>query len=179
MLTLNIQGREGFNEITNEFINVKNRTIQLEHSLVSISKWESKWKKPFLSKQEMSSEEFIDYIRCMTITQNVDDEIYYCLTNKDIKAIHDYMNDTMTATTIKNNNKKSSNEIITSEIVYYWMISLGIPLECQKWHFNRLLTLINVCSVKESPSRKMSKRDTLASYKALNASRKASLHTRG
>lgn len=183
MLTINIKGRELFNEMTNEFITINSRSIQLEHSLVSISKWESKWKKPFLSKksmnEKMTNEEFLDYIKCMTVTTNVDDNVYMCLTQKDIKTIGEYINDPMTATTISNKNKKNSNEVITAEIIYYWMISLGIPFECQKWHLNKLLMLIDVCSVKESPGKKMSVKDILASNKALNASRRASLHTRG
>ena len=151
----------------------------MEHSLVSLSKWESRWHKPFLSKNDKSGEEMLDYIRCMTITQNVPDEVYFALDTNELMKINDYLNDSMTATTITKQQGKSRGEIITSEIIYYWMISLQIPFECEKWNLNRLLTLIEVCNIKNSPGKKMSKSEIMRRNRTLNAARKQQMHTRG
>lgn len=180
MLTITIPATEEFDEIKGEFITTREQTLQLEHSLISISKWESKWCKPFLGKQEKSSEEVIDYIKCMTLNKSVNDEVYGCLTQANINAINDYIGAPMTATYFSSNERgKKNNEQITSELIYYWMISLQIPFECQKWHINRLLTLIRVCNVKNTPPKKMSKRDTASRYAALNAARRKQLNTKG
>ena len=180
MLTLVIPGRELFDEESNEFVYSKEVTLQLEHSLVSLSKWEAKWNKPFLSQETTKTdEEILDYVRCMTVTQNVNKNVYYRLTKENIEKINEYINLPMTATTFKYHNSSRNKEVITAEIIYYWMISLNIPLECQKWHLNRLLTLIKVCSIKNSPSKKMSKREIMNQNRALNASRKKAWGTRG
>ncbi len=161
-------------------INIKEQTLQLEHSLVSLSKWESKWCKPFLSKEAKTLEETIDYVRCMTLTKNVDPNVYRFLTDEHVKQINSYIEAPMTATTFSNRGPNSPNrEIITAELVYYWMVALNIPFECQKWHLNRLLTLVRVCNVKNSPSKKMSRRDTIAHNKALNDARRARMNSRG
>lgn len=134
MLQIIIPSKELFDEKNQEFIHIKETKIQLEHSLVSISKWESKWKKPFISRTKMdkkTNEEIIDYIRCMTITQNVDPMVYSILTNKNIEDIINYIDDPMTATTIFRSNKSVNKETLTSELLYYYMFSCGIPLECQ------------------------------------------------
>ena len=178
MLNIVIPDQEFFNEETQEFFTLKGQTLQLEHSLVSLSKWESKWNKPFLSKNEKTLKETIDYIRCMTITQNVKPYIYDMLTNENILDINKYIDSPMTATTFNVNNTPS-REIVTSEIIYYWMISLNIPLECQKWHLNRLLTLIRVCNLKNAPSKKMSKKEIMSRNAALNAARRKKLNTKG
>ena len=155
-------------------------TLQLEHSLVSISKWEAKWNKPFLSKvNERTNEEMRDYIRCMTLTQNVDPSIYMFITDDLIMEITNYINAPMTATTFSNRNDRPSREIITSELVYYWMANFGIPFTCEKWHFNRLMTLIKICSIKNSPEKKMSPNEIRARNRALNNSRRNALHSRG
>lgn len=179
MLTIRIPENELFNEQTNEFIKIKAQTLSIEHSLVSISKWESKWHKPFLGKDDKTWEESIDYIRCMTITQNVDKNAYYGISDSLMKTISDYVENPMTATTVRNMNNKKDNSIITAEIIYYWMIELGIPFECEKWHLNRLMMLIRVCSEKQGPQKKMSQRDIWKQNHALNAARKAKLHTKG
>lgn len=179
MLRITIPSAEYFDEETNRFITVKGQDLQMEHSLVSVSKWESKWKKPFLGKDPKTREETIDYIRCMTITQHVDPSVYLGLTDKNIMEVNAYIDDPMTATTFKNTNRKTSRQIVTSEIIYYWMISLEIPMECQKWHLNRLLTLIRVCDEKNQPGKKMSRRDVLAQNRALNQARRAKSGTRG
>lgn len=175
MLQINIPGREFWDEKKQEFIYSKDYSICLEHSLVSISKWEAKWKKPFLSdKNEKTREEMVDYVKCMTITQNVDKEAYNNLTNRNLKEIKDYIDDSMTATwfTEDKSKKEKNREQITSELIYYWMIASQIPFECQKWHLNRLLTLIKICSIKNSPKKKMSKQDIMKRNTALHNARK-------
>lgn len=178
MLLLTIPPIEMFNEKTSEFVYSKETKISLEHSLVSLSKWESRWNKPFLSKNNKTLEETIDYIRCMTITQNVDPEVYFRLTDENINTINKYIESPMTATTFSDNGH-SSREIITSELIYYWMISLNIPMECQKWHLNRLLTLIRVCNIKNAPAKKMSRREIMNRNAALNAARRKKLNSTG
>jgi len=180
MLIITIPSQELFNEATQEFVSSKEQTLQLEHSLVSVSKWESKWRKPFLSKESKTAEETLDYIRCMTITQNVNPDIYNFLTNDNIKAINDYIDSPMTATTFSELGSKTGNrEIITSELIYYWMIALNVPMECQKWHLNRLLTLIRVCNVKNTPPKKMSRKEIMSRNASLNAARRRKLNTKG
>lgn len=179
MLTITVPARELFNDRTNEFIYTKAHTLQLEHSLVSISKWESKWHKPFLTKETKTEEEMRDYIRCMTITQNVDPSVYLGLSRNNLIQIKQYIDDTMTATTFNDKNKKQNHQVITSELIYYWMVSLNIPFECQKWHLNRLLTLIHICDIKNTPAKKMSRRDIMSRNASLNAARRAKLGTRG
>lgn len=179
MLTITIPARELFDDRTNEFVYTKAQTLQLEHSLVSISKWESKWHKPFLTKETKTEEEMRDYIRCMTITQNIDSSVYFGLSRDNLLQIKQYIDDEMTATTFSNREKKQSHQVITSELIYYWMVSLNIPFECQKWHLNRLLTLIHICDIKNTPAKKMSRRDVMNRNSSLNAARRARLGTRG
>ena len=180
MLKITIPAVHLWDETKEEFIDIKEQTLQLEHSLVSLSKWESKWCKPFLSDKEKTIEETIDYIRCMTLTQNVDPRIYNFLTNENIEAINKYIDSPMTATTfandIKNNSKK---EIITAEIIYYWMISFNIPVKFDKWHLNRLLTLIRVFNIKNKPPKKMSRTEIMRRNTELNEYRKKQLDTNG
>lgn len=181
MLQLVIPPLEQWDEINEEFItNSKEQILVLEHSLVSLSKWESRWCKPFLSKEQKTLEETIDYIRCMTITQGVNPNVYRCLTAKQIGAVNEYIDKPMTATTFKDNNvTKPNREIITAEIIYYWMIALNIPMECQKWHLNRLLALIRVCDIKNQPPKKMGKREIMSRNAALNASRRKQFNSKG
>ena len=179
MLQITIPGTEMFNEETNEFFTTKDTVLQLEHSLVSLSKWEAKWKIPFLGKDSKTIEQTIDYIKCMTITQNVNPIVYLNLTDSNIKAINDYIDEPMTATTFSNGNTPPNREIVTSELIYYWMIALNIPMECQKWHLNRLLTLIRVCNVKNTPPKKMSRQEIINRNAALNAARRKKLNSKG
>ena len=180
MLQITIPAVEQWDERKQEFITTKEQTLQLEHSLVSLSKWESKWCKPFLTKQEKTFEETLDYIKCMTITQNVDPEVYNYLTNENIEAVNNYINAPMTATYFSDDKTaKPSREQITAELIYYWMIALNIPFECQKWHLNRLLTLIRVCNIKNQPPKKRSKREIMSRNAALNAARRKQLNTKG
>lgn len=180
MLRLTIPATEKWDEINNCFIVSKEHTLQLEHSLVSLSKWESKWCKPFYAREQKTVEETIDYIRCMTITQNVPPEAYECITNANIAEVSDYIERPMTATTFsKEKETKGSREIITAELIYYWMIALGIPMECQKWHLNRLITLIRVCNIKNTPPKKMSRKELNQRNRSLNAARRARLNSKG
>lgn len=180
MLWLTIPASEQWDAKRREFIYTKEQTLQLEHSLVSLSKWESKWCKPFLSKNDKTSEETLDYIKCMTLTQNVHPDVYNSITNAQIDRIKDYISAPMTATTFSEDpNGKRNSEIVTAELIYYWMIALNIPFECQKWHLNRLLTLIRVCNIKNTPPKKRSKRDIMSRNHALNAARRNSLRTKG
>ncbi len=180
MLRITIPAVEHWDETKQEFISTKEQTLSLEHSLVSLSKWESKWCKAFLTKQEKTFEETLDYIKCMTITQNVDPEVYNYLTNKNIEEINNYIDAPMTATYFSDDKTaKSSREQITAELIYYWMIALNIPFECQKWHLNRLLTLIKVCNIKNQPPKKRSRKEIMSRNAALNAARRKQLNTKG
>ena len=180
MLQIKVDDREFYDEVNNLFVTVNGGTLQLEHSLVSLSKWESKWCKPFLTKDNKTREETLDYIRCMTINNHVDPNIYLALTNKNIKEITDYIEHPMSATTIKENkNAKGGRRIVTSEVIYYWMVSLNIPFECQKWHLNRLLKLIQVCNAENAPASKLSKKQTARDYAAINAARRKKFNSKG
>ena len=178
MLVINIPSQELFDSKTSSFINTKEHSIQLEHSLISISKWESKWKKPFISNDIKTNEETLDYIKCMLLDDK-DNAYISCLTENNIKSINDYIGDPMTATTFHNDESKGRRDIITSELIYYWMIASNIPMECEKWHLNRLLTLIRICSIKNAPPKKMSKREIIERNRVLNEARKKKLHTNG
>jgi hypothetical protein len=181
MLKVTIPGLESFNNKTNTFVYGPEQVLQLEHSLVSLSKWESKWHKPFLSKELKTVDETIYYIKCMTITQNVDFKTYNAIPKKIIDEISLYIEDPMTATTFSDLEKGRAvnRDIITSEIIYYWMVALNIPFECEKWHLNRLLTLINVCNIKNQPTKKMSATEILARNARINAARREKLKTNG
>lgn len=180
MLKITIPGGELFDEQKQEFIYTKDQTIALEHSLVSLYKWESKWHKPFLSTKDKTVEEYIDYIRCMTITQNIDPNVYNRVTKEILEEVSRYMEEPMTATTFSNTKQgKGSNKIITAEELYYSMITLGIPFECQKWHLNKLMTLIRVCNIKNAPKKKMSQREIMQRNKSINAERRKRLGSKG
>lgn len=180
MLQITIPAAEQWDEVNQEFVNLKEQTLQLEHSLVSISKWESKWNKAFLSSKEKSVEETIDYVRCMTLTKNVKPEIYNFLTADNLSEINRYIDAPMTATYFMEDESKSGGrETITSELIYYWMIALNIPFECQKWHLNRLLTLVKVCNIKNAPPKRKSKQDIMRRNAKLNAERRKKMHSKG
>lgn len=180
MLQITIPAREQYDEVRNEFIYTPSQTLQLEHSLVSISEWESKWHKPFLDRKEKTTTEVLDYIRCMTLNKNVDPNIYTCLSPENVQDINNYINSPMSATTFSEDKRKgSAREIITSELIYYWMVALTIPFECQHWHLNRLLNLVQICNIKNEPPKKMSKGALMRRNSALNAQRKAQMNTKG
>ena len=180
MLQLTIPRRESWNEQTNEFVYSEEHTIALEHSLVSISKWESKWCKPFFSKtKDKTSEETLDYVRCMTITQNVKPEVYLNLSEKNLNDVLAYIEAPMTATWFSNDDNKSDSSIITSELIYYWMIAYGIPFECQKWHLNHLMALIRVCQIKKQKEKKMSPTEIMQHNAKLNEERRRKYNSKG
>ena len=180
MLTITIPEQEAWNEITEQFEYTKETKLQLEHSLVSISKWESKWHIPFLGTDNKTNEQMLDYIRCMTITQNVPEETYGFLTEDNIIEIKEYIDNPMTATWFNEREKRRpSGEVVTNELIYYWMTALNIPMECQKWHLNRLLTLVKVCELKQEKPQKMSRADIAEQHRQLNAARRKATHSKG
>lgn len=180
MLNITIPAVELWDERTKEFVYVKSQTLSLEHSLVSISKWESKWHKAFLTKAEKTPEETIDYIKCMTLTQNVPPEVYSYLTNENIMEVNRYIDDPMSASSVPDEKGPSnSREQVTSELIYYWMVALNIPFECKKWHLNRLLMLIRICNHKNQPPKKTSQRDRYKNHKAINAANRKRFHSKG
>lgn len=183
MLKVRIPDQELFDEKAETFVYVKGAEIQLEHSLISLSKWESKWHKPFLGNEKKTEAQIKDYIRCMTITQNVNPELYEYIPPSILKETLDYIDNPMTATWFSDAEKKKAGigkkEIITSEIIYYWMISLNIPVQFEKWHLNRLITLIRVINAKNSNQKKMSKKDILSRNARINAERRAKSKSKG
>lgn len=169
------------------FITSKETKLSLEHSLVSLTKWECKWHVPFLGNKQLTPQQLRDYVKCMTVTQNVDPMVYFALTQENLDAIMHYVEDPMTATTINEKalraaqkGPRNNGRVITNELIYYWMTELNIPFDpCQKWHLNRLMTLIKVASIEKQPPKKMSKADAMSQQRALNAARRARLGTRG
>lgn len=186
MLEITIPGTRLFNSQTDEFIYTSPKSIRLEHSLISVSKWEAKWKKSFISSKDKSLDEIIDYIKCMTLTQNVDSLTYKLLSKENFDEILNYIDDPMTATVItsygENSKPKASNKITTSEEIYYWMVYFGIPFECEKWHLNRLMTLIRISMIRtqtRNGKNKMSDQEAAALRRKLNNERRQTSHTRG
>lgn len=187
MLEIKVNSVELFDDDKQEFSTIPETTLHLEHSLISISKWEAKWHKPFMENSDkMTQEEIVDYVKCMTLSSNnVDDKIYWYMSKENIEQIIAYIQNPMTATWFSEDktNKKHKKEVITSELIYYWMVALQIPFECQKWHLNRLLTLVRVCNAKneeQSPNKpKMTQRQMMARAAALNAQRQAKYNTKG
>lgn len=182
MIRISTPTGDFYDERTQEFVVIEGESILLEHSLRSLAKWEAKWKKPFLSKEQKTKRETIDYVRCMSLTPGVDPRIFELLSDSDLAAINRYINDPMTATTFgkSKNCGPPSREIVTAELIYYWMVALQIPFECQDWHLNRLLTLIHVCEIKNQPKKKgKMDRNALAERNRINEARKARLGTTG
>lgn len=180
MLTIIIPGEEFYDEELNEFSSVDDVFINLEHSLVSLSKWESKYKKPFLGKDEKTDEEILYYIECMLVDKCVSTNTLSSLTQQDADLINQYINSSETATTFgAMPPERGPQEIITSELIYFWMISFNIPFECQHWHLNRLFALIRVCNIKNSKPKKMSRHEAAMRNRALNAKRREELASSG
>lgn len=176
MLTISIK-TEYWDEEKEQFINTMGGDLHFEHSLVSISKWESKWKKPFLGSNKTNAELY-DYICCMC-EETVTEDLIKSLGDESINRILSYVNDPMSATTVNENKRnKPSREVVTSELIYYWMIALEIPFECQYWHLNRLMKLIDVCNIKNNP-KKMGKNEIYKQNRDLNAARRKALKTKG
>lgn len=171
---------ERWDEENEVFIKPPCVTLQLEHSLVALSKWESKWCKVFFSKKRKTHEETLDYIKCMTLTENVDPDVYNHITSENIDQINAYIDAPMTATVVpSNSNGKVNREPVTAELIHYWMIALQIPMEYENWHLNKLFMLIRVCNLKNAPPKKRSKKEIMGQNAALNAARKKQLNTKG
>lgn len=180
MLTITIPGQELFDEVKMEFINTEDQTLDMEHSLVSLAAWESIWNKPFLSKEQKTREETISYMKCMTLTPNVDPDVYNYVSNDIIEKVNKYIEAPMTATVFsEDKTTKGKSETVTAEIIYYWMVSLTIPPEYRFWHLNQLMTLIKVCSIKNSPPKKRSQADVMRENAARNAARRRKHNSRG
>lgn len=181
MLTIDIPAVELLNEATMEFVYTDAVTLHMEYSLISISKWESKFKKPFLTKDDKTPEEIAYLYKCMCIDKNVPDIVFLTMPGNISQKIWDYINDPMTATTItrKGGKKGGRGPTVTSELIYYWMIANQVPMECEKWHLNRLITLIEICNIKNQPPKKMSSAETMRQNAALNAARRAKYRTKG
>lgn len=179
MLTVTILGDEYFDETNEEFVYPESIELQLEHSLVSLSKWEAEFQKPFLGKEARTDDEALGYIHAMIITPDLPREVLRGLTQQNIEEIDAYINRKMTATWFREIQGKASNEVITNELIYYWMSSLDIPQECETWHLARLFTRIKVHSEKNAPEKKMSKQQQAQDFKRLNAERRAKYNSRG
>jgi len=181
VLVLHFNEYEYYDEQENKICEFPAQDLYLEHSLSSVSAWESKWKVSFLSdKKEKTLEQTIDYVRCMVIGEIPDPTVFDRITSSHIKEVEAYINDKMSATKINHReSKRVANEIITAEVIYFWMIQAGIPFECDKWHLSKLLTLIEVCAAKSGPAKKMSMKEQMAQQRALNAARCSKYHTRG
>jgi len=180
MLTIKVLGVEVFDDESQEFTTKDDVTLELEHSLVSLSKWESKHEKPFLGKAEKTNDEIVDYIRCMIVTPNVPEEVFSKFSEQNYTEINNYIEAKMTATWFNEApGAPQSRDVITAELIYYWMTIFQIPFECEHWHLNRLFTLIRICNVKQSKPKKMSRSEIAARNRELNAQRRAQLGTSG
>lgn len=181
--TITIPAIDLFDDNRNKFVKTVEMEIEIEHSLVSLSKWEQKWKIPFLSNKGITEEHTIDYIRCMCLTPGVPAEMFNAIAYSPnvIKEVNDYIFDSMTATWFNEiGPKKSSSESITSEVIYYWLVALTIPFETQYWHLNRLLTLVKVTNIKNDPKKKlMPIAEQYAQQRDLNAERRAKMGSKG
>lgn len=180
MLQIIVPMARYYDEIHNEFITIEEQVLTLEHSLFSLSQWESKWKKPFLGDENKTAEECIDYVRCMCLTPDVHPFVYFNITPALFEKVDEYIKSPMTATWFKNDKSGSKNhDVITAEIIYYWMVSLNIPFECQMWHLNRLIALVRVCNEKNGPQKKLSRKDVYNRNRSLNAARRQKLNSKG
>lgn len=179
MLTVRVVLAENFDDATQEF-NTRVFDLELEHSLVSLSKWESHFEKPFLGKGDKTTEETLWYIKAMCLDPRTPSEVFEKLSAQNFDDINAYINAKMTATIVPEKpNQAPSRETITSELIYYWMIAFNIPFECEQWHLNRLLMLIRVCNHKNTPAKKMSKAELIKRNRTLNAQRRAKYGTSG
>ena len=180
MLKILVGSSENFDEGRSEFVSTGGTFLELEHSLLALSKWESEFEKPFLGKAEKSGEEVLGYVRCMCLTPDIPPELFQHLSEDDITAINTYIDAKMTATWFSEQpGAPRTSEVITAELIYYWMTVFSIPFECENWHLNRLFTLIRICNIKQAKPKKMSRNEIAARNRELNAQRKQQLGTTG
>ena len=180
MLTIIVGQKEYFDEEKSEFIKLDGTLLQLEHSLATLSKWEQKWEVPFLGEESKTLEQTLDYIRMMFSPGEISDETFALIDDDTVTQVTEYINRKMTATWFAEEpNKPRNRDVITAEVIYYWMVSLEIPFECQHWHLNSLLTLIRVCNQKNAPAKKQSREEIIARNRALNEARRAKYNTSG
>lgn len=180
MLRIIIEGDEVYDEEKNEFSTVNDVVVDLEHSLVSLSKWESEFQKPFLMPGEKSAEEIFGYIKAMVLTPGAGLDVLQRCSQKNIQEIQQYIDSSQSATTFGSMpERRGPSEVITSELIYYWMVAFNIPFECQTWHLNRLFALIRICNIKNSPPKKMTRHEIAERNRQLNAERKAKYNTTG
>lgn len=179
MLEIIIEAKEFYNQQQNRFVTTQPCTLTLEHSLISLAKWESKWHIPYLSDVEKTAEQELDYIRCMIIGNVPNEDILKALSVENILEIKSYIDNPMTATTFSKKSGKTEKKVITSEVIYARMFANNIPMECQKWHLTRLFTLLRVCDLDNAPKQKMTKKETSAYYAEQNAARRAKYNSRG
>ncbi len=183
MITITVPKGEVFDSENEIFWRVsKETTLQLEHSLISLQKWEARWHIPFLTKKPKTLEQTIDYVRCMCLTSNVKEDVFYCIPKSEMDRIADYIKDPMTATTITRRGPKGvakKQKIVTAEVIYYWMIALNIPSEYKKWHLNQLLMLIQVINAEEAPKTKRKPHEVMNDYRAINEANKKRFNTKG
>lgn len=179
MLTITVPKQEMWDEIKEEFVYQDEVTLHLEHSLVAISKWESAWHKRFFSNEEKSDEEIVDYIKCMTLDEDIPSDVYYRISDENFKEINDYLGDPMTATVLPKTRDTGKKENLSAELIYYYMFSCGIPEECSRWHIARLVTLLGVYGVKNAPKKRRSRADLTASHRAINEANRRKFNTKG
>ena len=179
MLRLKVVTKEGYDEVVGKFVDGDYIVLELEHSLVSLSKWESKWEIPFLGSDKKTTDQIMDYIRMMFSGTEFPEELVQYLSKKNYDDINAYINAKMTATTFREMKQPANHEIVTSELIYYWMIALGIPFDCETWHLNRLLTLIKVCNIKNQKPTKMSRAEQMAQQRQLNEERRRATGSAG
>jgi len=180
VLTIQVPLAEGFDNSTQKFVETEFFKLELEHSLFSLSKWEMKYEKPFLTSDDKSAEETAYYIRCMIQTPDVPDEVIKKITKQNLEDINQYIAAKMTATWFTEpKNAPQNREIITNELMYYWMVALQIPWEAQYWHLNRFLTLIKVCNHKNQPPKKMSRRELAQRHREINEQRRREYGSNG
>lgn len=180
MLTIVVSAVESFDDSKQQFVSEGGTTLELEHSLVSLSKWESQHEKPFLGKEEKTAEEVVSYVKAMTLTPNVPAEIFQQLDQEHFEAINAYIESKQSATWFSEApGAPKSSEVITAELIYYWLTVFNIPFEVENWNLNRLFNLIRICNIKSAKPKKMSRNEQAARQRELNAQRKAQMSTRG
>lgn len=180
MLTIVIEGEESFNNEEQTFETLNDVVIELEHSLLSVSKWESKFQKPFLAAGKKTSEELFEYLKAMVVTPSIDLDVLYSCSQKNLDTIQEYIDSSQSATTFGvMPERQGLGEVITSELIYYWIVAFKIPFECQTWHLNRLFALIRICNIKNSKPKPMSRMELAQRNRELNAKRRAELGTTG